>query len=249
MGIFDRLGRVARAEVSEMKRVLGEARNERSAVPGDAYYDQAAYEADIAAADAELARDLGDPLSDVFARELGPGGGTAPRGNVALDPELARGASLWGRGGEPEVPAPASTSANPGGRAEPSIGPPVQPGWVDLPTAGPNPWAAPTSPGAPTVGSATPVAVGQPGATRPSEVPRPGRTETFPREVREAYAVLELPLGADRSRIEQAFKALSQRYHPDQHAGRPELQRTATELSFRLKEARDHLFAWLEGRA
>ncbi|HRE92438.1 MAG TPA: J domain-containing protein, partial [Myxococcota bacterium] len=87
----------------------------------------------------------------------------------------------------------------------------------------------------------------------PAEAPhpmeaRPGRTETFPREVREAYAVLELPLGADRSRIDQAFKALVQRYHPDHHAGQPELQRTAAELTIRLTDARELLYSWLEGR-
>lgn len=202
MGIFDRLGRVARSEVTEMKRVLREAREERRP-SGDPWDDQASYAADIAAADAELARDLGDPLSDVFARELAVG--SRP------DDDMARGASLWGQ----SAPEPAPSAA-------PTIdAKPVAPGWVDIP----NPWAR-----------AEPTA------------PRPGRTETFPREVREAYAVLELPLGADRSRIEQAFRALVQRYHPDLHAGQPDLQKTATELTIKLRDARELLFAWLEGR-
>lgn len=231
MGIFDRLGRVARSEVSEMKRVLREARRERGAsVSDDPWDDQLSYEADILAADAELARDLGDPLSDVFARELGTRP-AAPAGG--LDDDMARGASLWGAPTSSAAPAPLPR--------DPAVDTrPVNPGWIEVtpssspakPPSEPNPWAQPTQ-------SAEPA--------RPTEA-RPGRTETFPREVREAYAVLELPLGADRSRIDQAFKGLVQRYHPDHHMGQPELQRTAAELTMRLKDARELLYAWLEGR-
>lgn len=235
MGIFDRLGRVARSEVTEMKRVLREARRERGgAFSDDPWDDQLAYEADILAADAELARDLGDPLSDVFARELG----TRPAPQVGgLDDDMARGASLWG-------PPPASPSAGTAPMPrDPAVDTsPVNPGWIEVPGAPKagssevNPWARHDVTG--------PAAAEPP---RPTEA-RPGRTETFPREVREAYAVLELPLGADRSRIDQAFKALVQRYHPDHHVGQPELQRTAAELTIRLKDARELLYAWLEGR-
>lgn len=231
MGIFDRLGRVARSEVSEMKRVLREARRERGVSSDDPWDDQLSYEADILAADAELARDLGDPLSDVFARELGTRP-TAPA--PGFDDDLARGASLWG--------APASSAAPATLPRDPAVDArPVNPGWIEVPPPSsqprqpsePNPWAQ---------AAPTPME-----PSRPTEA-RPGRTETFPREVREAYAVLELPLGADRSRIDQAFKGLIQRYHPDHHMGQPELQRTAAELTMRLKDARELLYAWLEGR-
>lgn len=232
MGIFDRLGRVARSEVSEMKRVLREARRERGgAVSEDPWDDQLSYEADILAADAELARDLGDPLSDAFARELGTH--PVPPAAAGFDDDMARGASLWG--------APASSAAPAPLPRDPAVDArPVNPGWIEVgpsptpagPPSAPNPWA-------PSPQSAEPA--------RSTEA-RPGRTETFPREVREAYAVLELPLGADRSRIDQAFKALVQRYHPDHHAGQPELQRTAAELTARLTGARELLYAWLEGR-
>ncbi len=245
MSIFDRLGRVARSEVTEMKRVLREARAEgrRGEADLDPFGDDLSYQADIAAADAELARDLGDPLSDVFARELGTPSPTTGWG--ATDPDMAHGASLWG-------PTPAADAPGERGHgaigstqwkaaapaSEPRIGDkPVAPGWIDVPSTGPapNPWsqadkAAPAVP-----------------ATEPTRPP-PGRTETFPREVREAYAVLELPLGSDRSRIDQSFRALLHRYHPDLHVGNPELQRTASDLTIKLREARDLLHGWLEGR-
>jgi hypothetical protein len=240
MSIFDRLGRVARSEVTEMKRVLREARDEgrRGNADLDPFGDDLSYQADIAAADAELARDLGDPLSDVFARELGTPSPSTGWG--ATDPDMAQGASLWG-------PAPGATgepgqgATGPGTRGrgatvpEPRVGDkPVAPGWIDVPTSGPppDPWSK--------SGTGAPAAE----ATRPP----PGRTETFPREMREAYAVLELPLGSGRSRIDQSFRALLHRYHPDLHAGNPELQRTASELTIKLREARDLLHAWLEGR-
>lgn len=237
MGIFDRLGRVARSEVSDMKRVLREARRERGGSGSDdPWDDQLSYEADILAADAELARDLGDPLSDVFARELGTRP-AAPAGG--LDDDMARGASLWG--------APPSTAGQAPLPRDPSFDArPVSPGWIDLGSATP---ATPTtSTGA--TGEANPWAGPVPTPAEParSTESRPGRTETFPRDVREAYAVLELPLGADRSRIDQAFKGLVQRYHPDHHTGQPELQRTAAELTIRLTDARELLYAWLEGR-
>jgi len=242
MSIFDRLGRVARSEVTEMKRVLREARAEgrRGDAGLDPFGDDLSYQADIAAADAELARDLGDPLSDVFARELGTPSPTTGWG--ASDPDMAQGASLWG-----PTPAPGATAEGvqgaPGGArwqegraaSEPRIGDkPVAPGWIDVPTSGPakNPWSKSDA--------AAP-------ATEPTRAP-PGRTETFPREVREAYAVLELPLGSDRNRIDQSFRALLHRYHPDLHVGNPELQRTASELTIKLREARDLLHGWLEGR-
>lgn len=81
---------------------------------------------------------------------------------------------------------------------------------------------------------------------RPSD---PGRTTTFPREVRDAYAALELPLGADREAVEAQFRVLLSRYHPDRHAGSPHLERTAHELTIRIGEARGLLLAFLAGKS
>lgn len=77
----------------------------------------------------------------------------------------------------------------------------------------------------------------------------PGRTTSFPREVRDAYAALELPMGADREAVEAQFRVLLSRYHPDRHAGTPHLERTAHELTIRIGEARTLLLAFLAGRS
>jgi len=66
----------------------------------------------------------------------------------------------------------------------------------------------------------------------------------YPQEVRLAYAALELPLGADKDEIQRAYRELLGRYHPDKHAGNPQLQQAANELTRRIKEARDRLLAW-----
>jgi len=247
MSIFDRLGRMARSEVSEMKRVLREARAEgrRGDAGLDPFGDDLSYQADIAAADAELARDLGDPLSDVFARELGTPSSSGGWGAT----DMARGANLWASTPPPVATSDAGREASRGGTrwgdrapaSEPRVGDkPLAPGWIEVPTSKPsqNPWSNPQS------GATTEPTRPAPEPTRPA----PGRTETFPREVREAYAVLELPLGSDRNRIDQSFRALLRRYHPDLHVGQPELQRTATELTVKLGTARDLLYGWLEGR-
>jgi hypothetical protein len=244
MSIFDRIGRMARAEVSEMKRVLREARDSGQTAEGraleageriDALEDQIGafqsderrYQADIASAEAELARDH-DALAERMARELG-----TPEAPV--DPSLAAGASLWGKPSTPAAPTttPPTVDSN------------------DL-ARGASLWGAPATPPAPTV--ATPPA---PTATPPAPTaatpardtsPRTGRTETFPRDIREAYAALELPLGSDRSRIDQSATALLERYHPDRHAHSPEMQQTALALAEQIRAARKLLFDWLEGR-
>lgn len=68
---------------------------------------------------------------------------------------------------------------------------------------------------------------------------------TFTQEIRLAYAALELPLGADRDRVQKAYRAMLSRYHPDKHAHNPELLHAANELTRRVREARDVLLAWL----
>lgn len=75
----------------------------------------------------------------------------------------------------------------------------------------------------------------------------PVAEETAPPEaVRKAFAALELPLTASADDVRRAWKSLMTRYHPDRHAQDPERERTATELSRRLTEARDRALAWRE---
>ncbi len=170
MGIFDRIGRMARAEVSELKRVLRDADQARLDP------DEQQYQRDIAAAEAELARDSD---FDALAAEID--GGASAWG--APSDDIERGADLWARGGA-EAPEP-----------------------------------------------------------KPAH--RDARVGAFTREVREAYATLELPLGADRAAIDEAYRAMLQRYHPDRHAQSPHLLKAATELTIRIREARELLVTWL----
>ncbi len=199
MSIFDRLGRIARAEVSELKRVLREAREE-DGLP-DVEGEERERQRLIAEAEAELAR----AETDVLAAEIEAGAAAwgTPRGAVAADAEIARGAELWARGGDE-----GARGGDEGSRGAGGIGP-VR--------------------------------------TEPSASAREARVGAFTREVREAYAALELPLGADRGEIEGAFVTLSARYHPDRHASAPHLQAAANELTIRIRAARDLLLAWLDG--
>jgi len=76
--------------------------------------------------------------------------------------------------------------------------------------------------------------------------PSAAREAAPPEAVRKAFAALELPLTASADDVRRAWKALMARYHPDRHAQDPELERTATELSRRLTEARDRALAWCQ---
>ena|GEM_PF-2108481 len=199
MGIFDRIGRLARSEVGELKRVLREGRErDDSGLPGgpgplDRFeVEEREHQRNIAEAEAELARDDHDALSAEIEAGASVWGSpsaapaTATAGDTA-DPEVARGAELWG--------------------AEPA---------------------------------------GDSGHTARAN-PKAGRVDAFTRDVREAYAALELPLGADKVAIETAYRALTLRFHPDRHAQSAHLQQAATELTIRIREARDLLLAWLDG--
>lgn len=74
------------------------------------------------------------------------------------------------------------------------------------------------------------------------------QTSAYPREIRLAYAALELPLGSDREAVDAAHRALVERYHPDRHGQNPQMTEAASELTRRVGQARDQVFAWLDGR-
>jgi DnaJ-domain-containing protein 1 len=76
--------------------------------------------------------------------------------------------------------------------------------------------------------------------TRP---PRPGSADA---QVAEWYKVLDLAVGADMAAIKTSYRQLMRKYHPDMHAGNPQKQKAATELSMRVTTAYNGLVAHLE---
>jgi DnaJ-domain-containing protein 1 len=73
--------------------------------------------------------------------------------------------------------------------------------------------------------------------------PRPGSTEA---QVAEWYKVLDLQPGADLAQIKSSYRQLMRKYHPDMHAGSPQKQKAATELSMRVTTAYNGLMSHLE---
>ena len=73
--------------------------------------------------------------------------------------------------------------------------------------------------------------------------PRPGSTEA---QLAEWYKVLDLQAGADMAQIKSSYRQLMRKYHPDMHAGNPQKQKAATELSMRVTTAYNGLVAHLE---
>jgi DnaJ-domain-containing protein 1 len=73
--------------------------------------------------------------------------------------------------------------------------------------------------------------------------PRPGSNEA---QLLEWYRVLDLQLGADMAQIKTSYRQLMRKYHPDMHAGSPQKQKAATELSMRVTTAYNGLVAHFE---
>ncbi|MGN6109046.1 MAG: J domain-containing protein [Kofleriaceae bacterium] len=73
--------------------------------------------------------------------------------------------------------------------------------------------------------------------------PRPGSSEA---QLAEWYKVLNLQIGADMAQIKTSYRQLMRKYHPDMHAGNPQKQKAATELSMRVTTAYNALVAHLE---
>jgi len=73
--------------------------------------------------------------------------------------------------------------------------------------------------------------------------PRPGTTEA---QVFEWYRVLDLQVGADMAQIKTSYRQMMRKYHPDMHAGSPQKQKAATELSMRVTTAYNGLVAHFE---
>ncbi|HEY9594128.1 MAG TPA: J domain-containing protein [Spirochaetia bacterium] len=78
------------------------------------------------------------------------------------------------------------------------------------------------------------------------EPPRDGRehrresgpTRPSPDEsLRQDYANLEVPFGADMATVRKAYKRLILKYHPDRFAGDPAKQRDALEITKKINES------------
>lgn len=76
----------------------------------------------------------------------------------------------------------------------------------------------------------------------PGDAPTGGR---WPRDVREAYAALSLPLGASRTEARAAYKRLLHAHHPDKHQDDGEAERRATERTMKIHAAWERLDAFL----
>lgn len=73
--------------------------------------------------------------------------------------------------------------------------------------------------------------------------PRPGSSEA---QIVEWYRVLDLQVGADMAQIKTSYRQMMRKYHPDMHAGSPQKQKAATELSMRVTTAYNGLVAHFE---
>ena len=84
----------------------------------------------------------------------------------------------------------------------------------------------------------------------PDEEPEPDRNWTPPRSedektIRDYYANLEVPYGADKESVKKSYRRLMKKYHPDRFSESPKMQKLATELSQELtrayREVLDHI--------
>jgi DnaJ-domain-containing protein 1 len=73
--------------------------------------------------------------------------------------------------------------------------------------------------------------------------PRPGSSEA---QLHEWYRVLDLQVGADMAQIKTSYRQMMRKYHPDMHAGSPQKQKAATELSMRVTTAYNGLVGHFE---
>jgi DnaJ-domain-containing protein 1 len=81
------------------------------------------------------------------------------------------------------------------------------------------------------------------GPSSSARPPRPGSTEA---QLLEWYRVLDLQVGADLAQIKTSYRQMMRKYHPDMHAGNPQKQKAATELSMRVTTAYNGLVTHLD---
>ena len=79
--------------------------------------------------------------------------------------------------------------------------------------------------------------------TGSARAPRPGSTEA---QLADWYRVLDLSPGADMAQIKTSYRQMMRKYHPDMHAGNPQKQKAATELSMRVTSAYNGLVSHID---
>ncbi len=78
------------------------------------------------------------------------------------------------------------------------------------------------------------------GSNRPrgSQAGRQAGHQRHPDEsLRQDYANLEVPFGADMETVRKSYKRLMLKYHPDRHAGNPEKQKLALEIAKKINQS------------
>jgi DnaJ-domain-containing protein 1 len=98
-----------------------------------------------------------------------------------------------------------------------------------------------SSAGASTGSTGSTSSTGSSGSSR--RPPRPGSHDA---QIAEWYRVLDLSPGAEVSQIKTSYRQLMRKYHPDMHAGNPQRQKAATELSMKVTAAYNGLMTQLE---
>jgi DnaJ-domain-containing protein 1 len=81
-----------------------------------------------------------------------------------------------------------------------------------------------------------------------SSGPRPPRPGSQDAQLADWYRVLDLQPGADMAQIKTSYRQLMRKYHPDMHAGNPQRQKAATELSMRVTAAYNGLVTHIENK-
>lgn len=81
------------------------------------------------------------------------------------------------------------------------------------------------------------------GSSRASPPPRQSPDESL----RQDYANLEVPFGADIDAVRRSYKSLMMKYHPDKHAGDPEKQKIALEITKKVNESFERIRTRTEG--
>jgi DnaJ-domain-containing protein 1 len=75
---------------------------------------------------------------------------------------------------------------------------------------------------------------------------RSSRSGSQEAQLAEWYRVLDVTPGVDLAQIKTAYRQLMRKYHPDMHAGNPQRQKAANELSMRVTTAYNGLVEHLE---
>lgn len=69
------------------------------------------------------------------------------------------------------------------------------------------------------------------------EPPEPSPPRGGEKSIREYYANLEVPFGADLETVKDSYRRLMRKYHPDKHSSSPEMEAIATELTQEITRA------------